>query len=130
VKRIASPTAILQGVSPSTSPSLSRASSSTSPPTPRKSDAENQAQKNSLNVMETDEKKETVNHKGGPVLVSQGHPSFELVYEMLHGIRTAVVESFVKRAFREDELDLNYSINQIVVLPKDFQVTHKFNYTT
>lgn len=82
----------------------------------------------SLNSLSDKEKRPGNNVK--PVLVEDDHPSYELVYDMLNGIKNAVVESYAQRASREEDLDLNYSIPLIALLPKDFESQHKFTYTT
>lgn len=70
----------------------------------------------------------TTLEKGKPQLVNEKHPSFELAYCMLVGINHAVVETFAKRASREEELDLNYSIPQICLLPRDFEEVHCYTF--
>lgn len=66
----------------------------------------------------------------GPTLVhNPKHPSYELVYDVLIGIRNAVVEGYAKRAAREEELDLNFEMPLIVLLPKDFAVVNRFSYS-
>lgn len=48
---------------------------------------------------------------------------------MLTGIKNAVVETYAKRASREEEMDLNYTIQKLIVLlPKDFTAIHKYLY--
>lgn len=65
-----------------------------------------------------------------PASVDEDHPSYELVYDMLNGINNAVVEAYAQRASREEDLDLNYSIRLIALLPKDFEYVNNFAYTT
>jgi len=62
-------------------------------------------------------------------VMDPSHPSFELVYGMLYGIRNAVVETSAKRANREENLNLDYSIPQIVLLPGDYNSAHRYYYT-
>jgi hypothetical protein len=61
-------------------------------------------------------------------VVEEGHPSYELVYDMLVGIKNAVVEMYAKRASREEELELNYAVDEIALLPKDFETSHRYHY--
>jgi hypothetical protein len=67
--------------------------------------------------------------KGHSLVDNKTHPSYTLVYDMLTGIKNAVVETYAKRASREEEMDLNYTIQKLIVLlPKDFTAIHKYLY--
>ncbi|PRP79416.1 hypothetical protein PROFUN_08177 [Planoprotostelium fungivorum] len=63
-----------------------------------------------------------------PTKVSESsHPSYQLVFDMLTGITTSIVESSAYRAKREEQMKLDYTVQQIVLLPKDFATMHRFN---
>lgn len=61
-------------------------------------------------------------------MITEGHAMFELIYDMLTGIKDSVVESYAVRAEREEEMNLHYALPQILLLPKDFTAIQKFNY--
>lgn len=52
------------------------------------------------------------------------------IYKLRIGIKNAVVESYAKRASREEELELNFKTEQIALLPKDFTMYNRYHYTT
>eukprot|EP01117_Protostelium_nocturnum_P010082 TRINITY_DN3598_c0_g1_i1.p1 TRINITY_DN3598_c0_g1~~TRINITY_DN3598_c0_g1_i1.p1 ORF type:complete len:366 (-),score=122.46 TRINITY_DN3598_c0_g1_i1:41-1138(-) len=51
-----------------------------------------------------------------------------MVFDMLTGINTSIVESSAYRAKREEQMNLDYSVDQIVLIPKDFSDIHRFHH--
>lgn len=68
--------------------------------------------------------------KRGPLCVdSEQKPNYELVYDMIVGIKHAVVEGYARRAQREEALELDYKTDLIVLLPTDFSVVNRFTFS-